>query len=122
MEVLREAGLPDGVINLVFVSGAVAGDIIFSHKEFAGLHFTGGTNTFNTIYRKIASHLDDYRSYPRIVGETGGKDFVMVHSSANAIQVATALSRGAFEYQGRNVQPHPEHIFHNLYGLMYWKG
>ena len=101
MEVLREAGLPDGVINLVFVSGAVAGDIIFSHKEFAGLHFTGGTNTFNTIYRKIASHLDDYRSYPRIVGETGGKDFVMVHSSANAIQVATALSRGAFEYQGQ---------------------
>ena len=101
MEVLREAGLPDGVINLIFVSGAVAGDIIFSHKEFAGLHFTGGTNTFNTIYRKIASHLDDYRSYPRIVGETGGKDFVMVHSSANAIQVATALSRGAFEYQGQ---------------------
>lgn len=101
MEVFREAGLPDGVINLVFVSGAVAGDIIFSHKDFAGLHFTGGTNTFNTIYRKIASHLDDYRSYPRIVGETGGKDFVMVHHSANPIEVATALSRGAFEYQGQ---------------------
>ncbi len=101
MEVLREAGLPDGVINLVFVPGATAGDIIFAHKEFAGLHFTGGTNTFNTIYRKIASHLDDYRSYPRIVGETGGKDFVMVHASANAKEVATALSRGAFEYQGQ---------------------
>jgi len=101
MEVFREAGLPDGVINLVFVSGAVAGDVIFSHRDFAGLHFTGGTNTFNTIYRKIASHLDDYRSYPRIVGETGGKDFVMVHNSANPIEVATALSRGAFEYQGQ---------------------
>lgn len=101
MEVLREAGLPDGVINLVFVPGSVAGDIIFSHREFAGLHFTGGTSTFNTIYRKIASHLDDYRSYPRIVGETGGKDFVMVHHSANAAEVATALARGAFEYQGQ---------------------
>lgn len=101
MEVLREAGLPDGVINLVFVPGSVAGDIIFSHREFAGLHFTGGTLTFNTIYRKIASHLDDYRSYPRIVGETGGKDFVMVHHSANATEVATALARGAFEYQGQ---------------------
>ncbi|HQU95141.1 MAG: L-glutamate gamma-semialdehyde dehydrogenase [Saprospiraceae bacterium] len=101
MEVFREAGLPDGVINLVFVSGAVAGDAIFSHRDFAGLHFTGGTNTFNTIYRKIASHLDDYRSYPRIVGETGGKDFVMVHHTANPIEVATALSRGAFEYQGQ---------------------
>lgn len=101
MEVFREAGLPDGVINLVFVSGAVAGDVIFSHRDFAGLHFTGGTNTFNTIYRKIASHLDDYRSYPRIVGETGGKDFVMVHHTANPIEVATALSRGAFEYQGQ---------------------
>ncbi len=101
MEVFREAGLPDGVINLVFVSGAVAGDVIFSHREFAGLHFTGGTGTFNTIYRKIASHLDDYRSYPRIVGETGGKDFVMVHNSANPVEVAVALARGAFEYQGQ---------------------
>ncbi|HMY85450.1 MAG: L-glutamate gamma-semialdehyde dehydrogenase [Saprospiraceae bacterium] len=101
MEVFREAGLPDGVINLVFVSGAVAGDVIFSHRDFAGLHFTGGTSTFNTIYRKIASHLDDYRSYPRIVGETGGKDFVMVHKSANPDEVAVALARGAFEYQGQ---------------------
>lgn len=101
MEVFREAGLPDGVINLVFVSGQDAGKVIFHHKDFAGLHFTGGTNTFNTIWKTIAGNIDQYRSYPRIVGETGGKDFVMVHPSARPEEVATALSRGAFEYQGQ---------------------
>jgi len=101
MEILHEAGLPDGVINLILVSGAQAGDIIFSHKEFAGLHFTGGTETFNHIWKTIGNNLDKYRSYPRIVGETGGKDFVIAHHSANAKEVATALSRGAFEYQGQ---------------------
>lgn len=101
MEILHEAGLPNGVINLIFVSGAVAGDVIFSHKEFAGLHFTGGTETFNHIWRTIGNNLEKYRSYPRIVGETGGKDYVIAHHSANAKEVAVALSRGAFEYQGQ---------------------
>lgn len=101
MEILHEAGLPDGVINLIFVSGAQAGEIIFSHKDFAGLHFTGGTETFNHIWKTIGNNLDKYRAYPRIVGETGGKDFVIAHRSANAKEVATALSRGAFEYQGQ---------------------
>jgi 1-pyrroline-5-carboxylate dehydrogenase len=101
MDILHEAGLPDGVINLIFVSGAQAGEIIFSHKDFAGLHFTGGTETFNHIWKTIGNNLDKYRAYPRIVGETGGKDFVIAHRSANAKEVATALSRGAFEYQGQ---------------------
>lgn len=101
MEVLREAGLPDGVINLVYVSGPVAGDIIFSHREFAGINFTGSTEVFRNIWKTIGNNIDRYRSYPRIVGETGGKDFVVAHSSAKPAQVATALSRGAFEYQGQ---------------------
>jgi 1-pyrroline-5-carboxylate dehydrogenase len=101
MEVLREAGLPDGVINLVYVPGAVAGEVIFNHYEFAGIHYTGSTSVFNSIWKKIGENLSIYRSYPRVVGETGGKDFVLVHPDANAKQVATALSRGAFEYQGQ---------------------
>jgi len=101
MEIFQQAGLPDGVINLVYVSGQQAGEVIFSHKHFAGLHFTGGTGTFNTIWKNIASNIDKYVSYPRIVGETGGKDFVMVHPSADAVEVATALTRGSFEYQGQ---------------------
>jgi len=101
MEIFQQAGLPDGVINLVYVSGQQAGEVIFSHKHFAGLHFTGGTGTFNTIWKNIASNIDKYVSYPRIVGETGGKDFVMVHPSADAGEVATALTRGSFEYQGQ---------------------
>jgi 1-pyrroline-5-carboxylate dehydrogenase len=101
MEILEAAGLPPGVINLVYVSGATAGDVIFKHRDFTGLHFTGGTNTFNKLWLTIAQNLPNYKSYPRIVGETGGKDFVMAHSSANAKEVATALSRGAFEYQGQ---------------------
>lgn len=101
MEILEEAGLPAGVINLVYVGGATAGEVIFKHREFAGLHFTGGTDTFNKLWLTIAQNLPNYKSYPRIVGETGGKDFVMVHHSANPKAVATALSRGAFEYQGQ---------------------
>ncbi|HQW55584.1 MAG TPA: L-glutamate gamma-semialdehyde dehydrogenase [Saprospiraceae bacterium] len=101
MEIFQQAGLPDGVINLVYVSGQQAGEVIFSHKHFAGLHFTGGTGTFNTIWKNIASNIENYVSYPRIVGETGGKDFVMVHPSADAGEVATALTRGSFEYQGQ---------------------
>ncbi len=101
MEIFIEAGLPDGVINLVYVSGPVAGKEIFSHPDFAGIHYTGSTEVFQTIWKEIGVNIHKYRTYPRIVGETGGKDFVMVHKTANAAQVATALTRGAFEYQGQ---------------------
>ena len=101
MELFKEAGLPDGVINMVFCDGPVLGEVAFKHPDFAGLHFTGSTATFKHLWKTIALNLDVYRSYPRIVGETGGKDFVCVHPSSNPQQVATALSRGAFEYQGQ---------------------
>ena len=101
MEVFREAGVPDGVINLIYVDGPTAGDIIFSHKDFAGIHFTGSTAVFQHIWKTIGENIYKYRSYPRIVGETGGKDFIMVHKSSKAKQVATAISRGAFEFQGQ---------------------
>jgi 1-pyrroline-5-carboxylate dehydrogenase len=101
MELFKEAGLPDGVINMITVDGPTAGDIVFSHKEFAGLHFTGSTAVFRALWKTIGSNLEKYRSYPRIVGETGGKDFVVAHGSANPLEVATALARGAFEFQGQ---------------------
>lgn len=101
MEVFEAAGLPAGVINLVYVDGPTAGDVVFSHPEFAGIHFTGSTGVFQNIWKKIGENISIYKSYPRLVGETGGKDFVMVHESADAKQVATALGRGAFEYQGQ---------------------
>jgi 1-pyrroline-5-carboxylate dehydrogenase len=101
MQVLKEAGLPDGVINLIYVDGPVLGDICFSHPQFAGVHFTGSTGVFNQMWKTIGANTGMYRSYPRIVGETGGKDFVMVHPSADVDVVATALLRGAFEYQGQ---------------------
>ncbi|REA60876.1 1-pyrroline-5-carboxylate dehydrogenase [Dyadobacter luteus] len=101
MEVFQKAGLPDGVINLINVDGPKAGEIIFSHREFAGLHFTGSTAVFQTIWKNIGNNINKYKSYPRIVGETGGKDFVVAHPSANPEVVSTALLRGAFEYQGQ---------------------
>ncbi len=101
MEIFEEAGLPAGVINLVYVDGPTAGDVIFKHKDFAGLHFTGSTGVFQKLWQTIGQNIANYRSYPRIVGETGGKDFVMVHPSAEPKAVATALSRGAFEFQGQ---------------------
>ncbi len=101
MEIFEAAGLPDGVINLVYTDGPVAGDVIFSHSDFGGLHFTGSTNVFNVLWQTIGNNVGKYKSYPRIVGETGGKDFVVAHASANAQEVATALSRGAFEFQGQ---------------------
>ncbi len=101
MEVFKEAGVPDGVINLVYVSGPVAGDVIFNHKDFGGIHFTGSTGVFQNIWKTIGENIHKYRSYPRIVGETGGKDFIMVHKSSNAKEVATSISRGAFEFQGQ---------------------
>ncbi|GAB3770523.1 L-glutamate gamma-semialdehyde dehydrogenase [Spirosoma horti] len=101
MEVLQEAGLPDGVINLIYVDGPVAGEVIFNHPDFAGIHFTGSTGVFQQIWGTIGANIHKYKTYPRIVGETGGKDFVMVHESADADEVATGLVRGAFEYQGQ---------------------
>lgn len=101
MEIFRKAGLPDGVINLVFVPGSSSFKIISEHPDFAGIHYTGSSAVFHNIWKTIASNVDKYRTFPRIVGETGGKDFVMVHQSACPKQVATALSRGAFEYQGQ---------------------
>jgi len=101
MELFRDAGLPDGVINMITVDGPVAGDVVFSHRDFAGLHFTGSTAVFKHLWKEIGSNLDKYRTYPRIVGETGGKDFIVAHPSANAEEVATAIVRGAFEYQGQ---------------------
>jgi 1-pyrroline-5-carboxylate dehydrogenase len=101
MELFKEAGLPDGVINLISVEGPMAGDVIFKHKNFAGLHFTGSTGVFQHLWNEIGNNINKYRSYPRIVGETGGKDFIMVHPSARPKQVSTAISRGAFEFQGQ---------------------
>jgi 1-pyrroline-5-carboxylate dehydrogenase len=101
MKVFKAAGLPDGVINLVYVSGPVAGNVIFSHRDFAGIHFTGSTGVFQNIWKTIGNNIHKYKSYPRIVGETGGKDFIVAHKSADPAVIATAISRGAFEYQGQ---------------------
>jgi len=101
MEVFREAGLPDGVINMIFTSGKETAEKVLAHPDFAGLHFTGSTKVFQGMWKMIGDNIHQYKTYPRIVGETGGKDFVMVHPSANAEAVATALVRGAFEYQGQ---------------------
>ncbi|TCN72981.1 L-glutamate gamma-semialdehyde dehydrogenase [Acetobacteroides hydrogenigenes] len=101
MQIYKEAGLPDGIINFIPGKGSVIGKEIFAHREFAGVHFTGSTWTFNSFWSEIARNLPNYRSYPKIVGETGGKDFVMVHPSADVQQVAVALVRGAFEFQGQ---------------------
>ena len=101
MELFQAAGIPDGVINMITVEGPVAGDVIFKHKDFAGLHFTGSTGVFRHLWKEIGNNIANYRSYPRIVGETGGKDFIVAHKSAVPAEVATGISRGAFEYQGQ---------------------
>lgn len=101
MELFQAAGLPDGVINMVTVDGPDAGDVVFKHRDFAGLHFTGSTGVFRHLWKEIGNNIASYRSYPRIVGETGGKDFVIAHHSADAAEVATGLARGAFEFQGQ---------------------
>lgn len=101
MDVLKEAGLPDGVINMVFTDGKETAEKVLAHPDFAGLHFTGSTKVFQGMWKMIGDNIHNYKSYPRIVGETGGKDFVMVHPSANVEAVATGLVRGAFEYQGQ---------------------
>jgi 1-pyrroline-5-carboxylate dehydrogenase len=101
MRILKEAGLPDGVINLVYVDGPTIGATCFSHPDFAGVHFTGSTGVFNYMWKQIGENIPTYKTYPRIVGETGGKDFVMVHPTADVDTVVTALARGSFEYQGQ---------------------
>src|SRR5450432_1478620 len=101
MKILQEAGLPDGVINLVYADGPELGEVCFNHRDFAGIHFTGSTAVFNTIWKTIGENIGKYRSYPRIVGETGGKDFILVHREADVNVVVTALARGAFEFQGQ---------------------
>lgn len=101
MEVFREAGLPDGVINMIFTDGKETAEKVLAHPDFAGLHFTGSTKVFQNMWKMIGDNIHTYKTYPRIVGETGGKDFVMVHPSANVEAVATALVRGAYEYQGQ---------------------
>jgi len=101
MELFHEAGLPAGVINMITVDGPDAGEVIFNHRDFAGLHFTGSTGVFRHLWKTIGNNIEKYRTYPRIVGETGGKDFIVAHPSSNAAQVATAISRGAFEFQGQ---------------------
>jgi len=101
MEVLKEAGLPEGVINLIHDDGPLSSDIVLSHPDFAGIHFTGSTKVFKHFWNKIGENINTYKSYPRIVGETGGKDFILAHKSANPKEVATAIVRGAFEYQGQ---------------------
>jgi 1-pyrroline-5-carboxylate dehydrogenase len=101
MRIMKEAGLPDGVINLIYVDGPTLGKVCFTHRDFAGIHFTGSTGVFNNMWKTIGANMSNYKSYPRIVGETGGKDFVVVHKSADVDVVATALLRGAFEFQGQ---------------------
>ena len=101
MEIFKEAGLPDGVINLVYVDGPSAGEVIFNHKDFAGIHFTGSTGVFRHIWNTIGTNIAKYRSYPRIVGETGGKDFILAHESSNVDVIVTAIVRGGFEFQGQ---------------------
>ncbi|HLG35009.1 MAG TPA: aldehyde dehydrogenase family protein, partial [Bacteroidia bacterium] len=101
MEIFMEAGLPPGVINLIYVSGPDAGEVIFSHPDFAGIHYTGSTGVFQNIWKTIGENISKYKSYPRIVGETGGKDFILAHPSAGVDVLVTALVRGAFEFQGQ---------------------
>src|SRR5438034_6023518 len=101
MKLLEEAGLPPGVINLVYGSGAEIGDAVLASEHLAGVHFTGSTEVFHSIWQTVGNNIDRYRNYPRIVGETGGKDFILAHTSADVDAVATAIVRGSFEYQGQ---------------------
>lgn len=119
MEVFMKAGLPDGVINLMFVSGPAAAKEIFTHPDFAGFHFTGSTGVFNNIWKQVGDNIGTYKTYPRIVGETGGKDFVMVHESADIKETVSGIVRGAFEYQGQKCSAVsrtyiPSNIWHEL--------
>ena len=101
MKILRESGIPDGVINLIFARGSAVGDLVLKNEHLAGIHFTGSTSVFQSMWKTVGTNIAQYRTYPRLVGETGGKDFIVAHSSANPAQVATAITRGSFEYQGQ---------------------
>jgi len=101
MKIFHEAGLPDGVVNFIPGQGSVIGEIALGQYELAGIHFTGSTSTFNGLWKSVTENLENYKSYPKLVGETGGKDFIFVHHSANPLEVATAIFRGAFEFQGQ---------------------
>ena len=101
MKILLEAGLPDGVINMVIAEGELFGSVVFQHKEFSGIHFTGSNTVFSNIWKTIGENLNLYKSYPKIVGETGGKDFILAHHSGNVKAISTAIIRGAFEFQGQ---------------------
>jgi 1-pyrroline-5-carboxylate dehydrogenase len=101
MKIFREAGVPAGVINLIYPDGVEAAEVVFNHTDFAGIHFTGSTAVFQNIWQAIGSKIHKYKSYPRIVGETGGKDFIWAHPSADVKALAVAIVRGAFEYQGQ---------------------
>lgn len=123
MEIFKEAGVPDGVINLIYVDGPTAGEVIFNHPDFAGIHFTGSTGVFQHIWKTIGTNIHKYKSYPRIVGETGGKDFVIAHKSADAKAVAVGLVRGAFEFQGQKCSAAsrayiPSNIWEEVKGYM----
>ncbi len=101
MQIFKEAGLPDGVLNFIPGQGSLIGNIVLKHPELSGVHFTGSSSTFNQIWKSVSENIGKYKSYPKLVGETGGKDFIFVHQSAKPIEVATAIVRGAFEYQGQ---------------------
>lgn len=101
VEIFKKAGLPDGVINVVYGNSSMISDVILNHRELAGVHFTGSTEVFNNIWKTIGNNIANYKSYPRIVGETGGKDFVIAHSSADVKALVAGLVRGAFEFQGQ---------------------
>ncbi|NPA67885.1 MAG: L-glutamate gamma-semialdehyde dehydrogenase [Chlorobi bacterium] len=123
MKIYEEAGLPEGVINFIPGQGSVIGKEIFSHPDFGGVHFTGSTSTFKHFWKTIGSNIGKYKAYPRIVGETGGKDFIFVHKSADAKQVATAITRGAFEYQGQKCSAAsrayiPESLWNDIFNFV----
>lgn len=123
MEIFKEAGVPDGVINLMYVSGPVAAEVIFNHADFAGFHFTGSTEVFQKIWNTIGTNIHKYKTYPRIVGETGGKDFIIAHKSAKVKELATAIVRGAFEYQGQKCSAAsrvyiPDNLWDDVYEQM----
>ncbi len=101
MKILRQAGLPDGVINMIFARGSAVGDTVLKNPNLAGIHFTGSTGVFQNMWKTVGENIATYKTYPRLVGETGGKDFIVAHPSANPAEVATAITRGSFEYQGQ---------------------
>ncbi|HZM14291.1 MAG TPA: aldehyde dehydrogenase family protein, partial [Bacteroidales bacterium] len=101
MQVFMEAGMPDGVINFLPGQGSTISSVVLNHRDLGGIHFTGSNGTFNSLWKTASGNLEKYRSYPRIVGETGGKDFIMIHQSANPLEAATAIIRGSFEFQGQ---------------------